>query len=120
MTLRAAAVCLLSGMPLLAFPEGTRSRDGSLGRFRDGVSLLSAATGAPVVPMGIVGAHNALPPGGHVWIPRRSEVTVRIAAPVPAPRPAAKEGGGAGLVAQLRPHTQEVRAQVAELAQEEH
>jgi 1-acyl-sn-glycerol-3-phosphate acyltransferase len=44
------------------FPEGTRSRDGTLQRFRPGVGMLVAATPVPVVPCRIEGAFEAWPP----------------------------------------------------------
>ena len=35
------------------FPEGTRSRDGRLMRFKSGAALIAARTGAAVLPVGI-------------------------------------------------------------------
>jgi 1-acyl-sn-glycerol-3-phosphate acyltransferase len=42
---------LKKGNSLLIFPEGTRSRDGKLGNFKDGAFLLSKRTGVPVIPV---------------------------------------------------------------------
>lgn len=42
-----------SGRVLMIFPEGTRSKDGRVGRGKTGVALIAAQTGAPVVPVGI-------------------------------------------------------------------
>ena len=74
----AGAVALLrSGRSVVVFPEGTRSRDGELGRFRSGAFRLAEQAGVPVVPVGIVGTRDVLPAcaGGR---PRRAPVTVRI------------------------------------------
>jgi 1-acyl-sn-glycerol-3-phosphate acyltransferase len=45
------------------YPEGTRSRDGLLYRGRTGVGWLALTTGAPVVPVGLIGT-DALQPAG--------------------------------------------------------
>jgi 1-acyl-sn-glycerol-3-phosphate acyltransferase len=65
---------LLAGQPVLLFPEGTRTRDGTVGPFRRGVARLAAETGAPVVPAWIEGAARALPPTARLPRPRRMEV----------------------------------------------
>ena len=44
---------LRNGENCLIFPEGTRSKDGKLGRFKSGAALIAAQTGVPVVPVGI-------------------------------------------------------------------
>ncbi len=48
----------------LVFPEGSRTLDGNLQPPQPGVGFISAKTLAPVVPMRIFGAHQALPRGG--------------------------------------------------------
>lgn len=71
---------LASGHVLLIFPEGTRSRDGSMKRFRSGAARLALRSGAPIVPAGVRGLHDVLPPGAR--IPRPNPVTVCFAAPL--------------------------------------
>lgn len=44
---------LKNGENALIFPEGTRSKDGTLGKFKTGAALIAAQTGVPVVPVGI-------------------------------------------------------------------
>lgn len=61
---------------LLMFPEGTRSSDGAIGRFRPGVGRLVAGTEVPVVPAYLDGAHEAWPRGSRVPRPRRVTVVV--------------------------------------------
>jgi 1-acyl-sn-glycerol-3-phosphate acyltransferase len=65
---------------VLLFPEGTRSTDGSIGRFKRGVGVLAAETGAPVVPIAIEGARALMAKGR--CVPRRARVRVTFGAPV--------------------------------------
>ena len=55
---------LKGGNAALVFPEGSRTVDGSLQPAEPGLGLIIAKTLAPVVPMRIFGAHEALPRGG--------------------------------------------------------
>jgi 1-acyl-sn-glycerol-3-phosphate acyltransferase len=56
------------------YPEGTRSRDGCLHRGHTGAAHLSLLTGAPIVPVGIVGTDQILPTGARVVRPFRRAV----------------------------------------------
>ena len=62
------------------YPEGTRSRDGRLYRGRTGVAHLAMTSGAPVVPVGLVGTEHIQPVGTRV--PRLANVTVRFGKPL--------------------------------------
>jgi 1-acyl-sn-glycerol-3-phosphate acyltransferase len=62
------------------YPEGTRSRDGRLYRGRTGVAHLALTSGAPVVPVGLLGTENIQPVG--TTFPRRASVTMRIGEPL--------------------------------------
>src|SRR6266513_1136332 len=55
---------LKAGNAALVFPEGSRTVDGNLQPAEPGLGLMIAKTLAPVVPMRIFGAHEALPRGG--------------------------------------------------------
>jgi 1-acyl-sn-glycerol-3-phosphate acyltransferase len=55
---------LQAGSGVLVFPEGSRTLDGTLQPAEPGIGLVIAKTLAPVVPMRIFGAHEALPRGG--------------------------------------------------------
>ncbi len=74
------AATLAAGAQVVSFPEGTRSGDGSVGRFKSGAFDAVLATGADVVPVGIVGAGRVLPRGGFRVRPGRIEV--RFGAPI--------------------------------------
>lgn len=62
--LKALIRVLKAGNAALIFPEGSRTVDGSLQAAEPGLGLIIAKTLAPVVPMRIFGAHEALPRGG--------------------------------------------------------
>jgi 1-acyl-sn-glycerol-3-phosphate acyltransferase len=62
--LKALIRVLTAGNAALVFPEGSRTVDGSLQPAEPGLGLIIAKTLAPVVPMRIFGAHEALPRGG--------------------------------------------------------
>lgn len=48
---------------VMFFPEGTRSTDGKLGTFKKGAALLALQAQVPIVPMGIAGTLQIIPPG---------------------------------------------------------
>jgi 1-acyl-sn-glycerol-3-phosphate acyltransferase len=54
---------LEAGKGIGIYPEGTRSRDGILYRGRTGVGWLALTTGAPVIPVGLIGTENLQPAG---------------------------------------------------------
>jgi 1-acyl-sn-glycerol-3-phosphate acyltransferase len=56
-----AAEMVREGMPLLIFPEGTRSPDGRLGEFKKGGFMLALKAGAPIIPVVIDGTYHVLP-----------------------------------------------------------
>ena len=53
------------GKPFFAFPEGTRSRDGTLGVFKKGAFIMAIQAEAPVVPITIVNSAAIQPPGSY-------------------------------------------------------
>ena len=67
-TLRSTLKVLKNGDPLLVFPEGTRSTDGSLGVAKKGLGLLLLKSKCPVLPVRIRGSHEIL--GKGKFIPR--------------------------------------------------
>lgn len=58
-----ARALLARGVPLLVFPEGTRSRTGRIGTFKAGAAALANQSNVPVLPVAIIGAHSAHPRG---------------------------------------------------------
>jgi 1-acyl-sn-glycerol-3-phosphate acyltransferase len=68
------------GCIYLLFPEGTRARDGKMGRFKPGVGRLVAGTPVPVVPCFLQGTFEAMPPNS--WVLRPEPIGVRIGRPL--------------------------------------
>jgi 1-acyl-sn-glycerol-3-phosphate acyltransferase len=62
------------------YPEGTRSRDGILYRGRTGVGWLALTTGAPVVPVGMIGTEKLQPAGAKGFKP--AKFTLRFGKPL--------------------------------------
>lgn len=52
---------LAAGISVMMFPEGTRSEDGALGRFKDGAFALAIRAGVPVLPVAIAGTRQMRP-----------------------------------------------------------
>ncbi len=71
---------------LLMYPEGTRSRDGSMGRLRSGAAFLAVEHGIPTLPLYVEGTYAAMPPG-RGW-PKHHPVTLHVGSPL---RPMAGE-----------------------------
>ena len=65
------------------FPEGTRTRNGRLSKFRPGAAMLAQKTHTPIVPMHFEGLYKMLPPGSQDYKP--GHVTVRIGEPFEVP-----------------------------------
>jgi 1-acyl-sn-glycerol-3-phosphate acyltransferase len=78
--LRTCGDVLRRGGVLVMFPEGTRSRDGSLGSFRCGAARVAIEHGVPVVPIATRGLHDVLAPGA--ILPHAHRVYVRVGAPL--------------------------------------
>jgi len=69
------------GLAVALYPEGTRSTDGRLYKGRTGVAFLALQTGAPVVPVGLIGTDKAMPKGAK--LPSMKErITVRFGEPL--------------------------------------
>lgn len=93
---REAVRLLQRGQVVMIFPEGERSPDGAVQRFKPGAFRLAASVGAPVLPVTIAGGHHSWPPGRA--LPRPGKITITYHAPLnpdPAlePRRAARDLG---------------------------
>ena len=96
--IKAVIRTLQAGNGVLVFPEGSRTLDGTLQPAEPGLGLVIAKTLAPVVPMRIFGAREALPPGGGGL--RFVPITVVIGEPILFSA-ADLEQGGKNLYARL-------------------
>ncbi len=68
------------GLSLIVFPEGTRSRDGRVARFKGGSFYLALEAGLPVVPISIVGSRHVMLKGRLATYP--GDVTVIVHEPI--------------------------------------
>jgi long-chain acyl-CoA synthetase len=75
-----AGEALDKGMHVLVFPEGERSTEGTLAKFRPGIGLLVKQSSAPVLPMAIRGL-GELKARGRGWF-RSGKIEMRIGAPM--------------------------------------
>ncbi len=91
-TLALAATTLRQGYDLVWFPEGGRSRDGHLQRFKPGLGRLLERYPVPVVPVLIRGTFDALPPGRR--LPRRRQKVIVEFGPPLLPAELAARGQG--------------------------
>lgn len=71
---------LSAGISLVIFPEGTRSRDGHLQKFKKGGFLLAVQTDISIVPVTVNGSYSLLPTGS--WCPRSGTIEVVVEQPI--------------------------------------
>ncbi|MFM8533883.1 MAG: lysophospholipid acyltransferase family protein, partial [Acidimicrobiia bacterium] len=63
-----------NGLSLIVFPEGTRSKDGYMSKFKGGSIMLAMQAGLPIVPISVVGSRHGMKKGelttrpGHVTL----------------------------------------------------
>ncbi len=79
---RACEDWLDRGVPVFLFPEGTRSPDGRIQKFKDGAFVLAVKSGCPVIPVVVSGTHRLLPKNSP-WINPRAICRVRVLDAVP-------------------------------------
>jgi 1-acyl-sn-glycerol-3-phosphate acyltransferase len=80
-SLDSAAERIRAGTSVVVFPEGTRSPDATVRRFKRGSFALALDAGVPVVPVSLVGVKEVVPRG--LFSIRWGTVTVRVHPPVP-------------------------------------
>ena len=74
--LKPAVESLKNGISVVIFPEGTRSYDYTLGKFKKGAFHLAMEAGVPLLPIVIKNAHDAMPRGATLFKPTEVEVVV--------------------------------------------
>lgn len=72
---------LESGMPVMIFPEGTRTPDGRLLPFKDGAFRLAIEAGVPIVPLALAGTRRCRPKGSLSFSDARA--VVKVLEPIP-------------------------------------
>jgi 1-acyl-sn-glycerol-3-phosphate acyltransferase len=93
----------------IIFPEGGRSRNGSMMPFKHGLGMLVAETNVPVVPCGLVGTFEALPPERN--IPRLVAITVAIGDPLQFPSTANDRTGWSQVAASVESRVRDLAGQ---------
>ncbi|MEA3445398.1 MAG: AMP-binding protein, partial [Bacteroidota bacterium] len=63
LSIQKMAEALKNKRNIIIFPEGTRTKDGSLGQFKKTFAILSRELNVPIIPVAINGAYNAMPSG---------------------------------------------------------
>ena len=111
--LGAALAVLDKGGLVGVYPEGTRSRDGKLHRGNLGPARLATASGATIVPTGLIGTEEVQSPSEHLPHPFR---TVAVNFGVPRHLPAADTVSKA----QLRRETDSIMQDIAALSGQEY
>jgi 1-acyl-sn-glycerol-3-phosphate acyltransferase len=64
------------GLSLIVFPEGTRSADGRVGRFKGGSFYLALEAGLPIVPLSVIGSRHVMRKGRLATYPGRVSLVV--------------------------------------------
>jgi 1-acyl-sn-glycerol-3-phosphate acyltransferase len=72
------------GVPLLIFPEGSRTKTGEMGRFKPGAAALAIACSVPAVPIAVIDADKAMPRGRFWPVAGRNRVGVVFGSPMTA------------------------------------
>ncbi|MBM4247704.1 MAG: 1-acyl-sn-glycerol-3-phosphate acyltransferase [Deltaproteobacteria bacterium] len=73
---------LAEGSSLMIFPEGTRSRDGKLSKFKTGAFQLALETKSPILPIVVSGTSKTLPKHGFV-LRGHHEIGIRVLPAIP-------------------------------------
>jgi 1-acyl-sn-glycerol-3-phosphate acyltransferase len=71
-----ASRLMANGLSLIVFPEGTRSPDGRVARFKGGSFFLALDAGLPVVPLSVVGSRHVMLKGRLATYPGRVTLVV--------------------------------------------
>jgi 1-acyl-sn-glycerol-3-phosphate acyltransferase len=77
-----AARLVEQGLSLIVFPEGTRSADGRVGRFKGGSFVLAIEAGLPIVPISISGSRHVMRKGRLMTCPGLVRLVVHEPMPV--------------------------------------
>jgi 1-acyl-sn-glycerol-3-phosphate acyltransferase len=75
-SMQRAANYLREGICAFVFPEGTRSRDGYLHKFKKGGFKLAIQAGVPIIPVTIIGSRQVLPPDEIIFRPGRIDMYI--------------------------------------------
>ena len=72
---------LVDGISTVIFPEGTRTKTGEMGRFKQGAFKIAMDLNLPVVPLSLKGFHHAMP-SRQLFVNPKSRVALHIGEPI--------------------------------------
>ena len=72
---------LVDGISTVIFPEGTRTKTGEMGRFKQGAFKIAMDLNLPVVPLSLTGFYDAMP-SGQAFVNPRARVRLHIGEPI--------------------------------------
>ncbi len=72
---------LVDGISTVIFPEGTRTKTGEMGRFKQGAFKIAMDLNLPVVPLSLTGFYDAMP-SGQAFVNPRARVQLHIGEPI--------------------------------------
>ncbi len=75
-SIKRAASKIREGVSVVIFPEGTRSRDGSIQPFKRGGFTLAIQSGVPIIPITINGSRDVMPRGSMRVRPGEIQITI--------------------------------------------
>ena len=101
-SLETAKARIVDGTSVIFFPEGTRSGDGKLKRFKKGAFRMAVDLGLPILPLTVTGTRDVLPAGTSDLLPGSARLVIHPPIPV--------EGLGADACDQLIEETRSVIA----------
>ncbi len=81
-SVKQAVEYIREGYSFLVYPEGTRSPDGRLQRFKKGSFVMAIEAGIPIVPVACAGAHRIMKKNS--WLVQPGKVMVRFGKPIDA------------------------------------
>ncbi len=81
-SLNAAKKKIVNGTSVIFFPEGTRSRDGSLGEFKKGAFKMALDLELPILPVTIIGTKNILPSDTTNLMPGSARLIIHSPIPI--------------------------------------
>lgn len=67
---------IVNGTSVLFFPEGTRSKDGEIGRFKKGAFHFAFELNLPILPVTIIGTNKILPSGTFNLLPGKARLII--------------------------------------------
>ena len=74
------------GKSIIFFPEGTRSENGELGKFKRGISMVILKSGRKVIPTAIMGSRGFLPKSSILSNPGHRDICFRFGKPIEFPK----------------------------------